>query len=174
MLVENLRPIGKLVRLQGFEGEAVLINEEVFFKKIDKTEWVFLIIEGLPVPFFVLSFQIRSESMAILKLEDVNSPRKMEAFLGFQVFVEETRKRIQARKISSHLEVSGYSVIDSTHGKIGIAKAVINYSDNFLLQLFQGDVEILIPVNEEIIGEIDDTSKTIYVNTPQGLLDLYL
>jgi 16S rRNA processing protein RimM len=34
--------------------------------------------------------------------------------------------------------------------------------------------QILIPINEEIIKEIDRKNKSIYISAPNGLIDLYL
>jgi len=38
------------------------------------------------------------------------------------------------------------------------------------LDSFQG----LIPLNDDIISSVDRTNKTVTVNTPPGLIDLYL
>jgi 16S rRNA processing protein RimM len=173
MFAENLRLIGKLSKLHGFEGEAMLITDISFPKKIEKTEWVFLIIDGLPVPFFVLRFSIRNESLAIIKLEDITSVEKMEKYLGRDVFIEETRKK-STRKLKPDKSIEGYKVIDKTRGEIGIANDIINYNNNYLLQVFNNNTEILIPVNDEIIIEINDHNKTILVDSPEGLLDLYI
>ena len=43
----------------------------------------------------------------------------------------------------------------------------------FLLLILDG-VEILIPINDEFIKEVDRKNKTIVVDTPEGLIDLYL
>ena len=61
------RRIGHLSKLHGFEGEAVMVADSLFPKNIDKTEWVFLKIDGLPVPFFVSNIHVRSETVAIIK-----------------------------------------------------------------------------------------------------------
>ena len=34
--------------------------------------------------------------------------------------------------------------------------------------------EILIPMNDEFIKQVDKPNKTIHVETPEGLIDLYL
>ena len=173
MFAENLRLIGKLSKLYGFDGEAILVADNSFPKKIEKTEWVFLVIDGLPVPFFVLRFSIRTDSSAIIKLEDISSVEKMEQLLGREIFIEETRKK-NARKLKPENSIKGYIVTDKIKGDIGIANDVINYNDNYLLQVYKSETEILIPVSDEIIIEINDRNKTILVNTPEGLLDLYI
>jgi 16S rRNA processing protein RimM len=95
----------------------------------------------------------------------------MLPFIGLEVFVEDKRKNRIPRKKS---EVEGYQVIDTLKGLIGTAKTVLNYNQNFLLQVFRNDQEILIPVDESIILGIDDRNKTISTQLPEGFLDLYI
>jgi 16S rRNA processing protein RimM len=173
MSAENHRRIGKLIKLHGIHGEAVLIADTIFPKKFEKTEWLFLLIDGLPVPFFVSEITVRTESSAVIKLADVHSSEEMEEFIGYEVAIQESKKKRRSSKsLETIKDIKGYVVIDSQHGEIGIAKTILNYQENYLLQLFKGTKEILIPVHEQTITDIDDNTKTIFVNTPEGLLDL--
>ena len=168
------RRIGRLTKLHGFEGEAILIADDFFPKKIDKTEWVFMKIDGLPVPFFVSKIHLRSESAANIKLLDISSSIDMQKFLGNEIYIEETSKQKSSRVIVSKNDIKNYTIIDSKEGNIGIAETIINLNGNYLLQLFKNDREILIPVSDEFILEIDDKQKVIFVSVPKGLLDLNL
>ena len=40
--------------------------------------------------------------------------------------------------------------------------------------LIEYGIEILIPMNDEFITKVDRENKTIIVDTPEGLIDLYL
>ncbi len=171
MLAENHRHIGKLSKLQGFEGEALILSDSGFPKKIEKTEWVFLLIDGLPVPFFVSSFILRNENSAVIKLEDINTAEEMEELIGLEVCVEESKRR-KSSTFSFSVDIKDYRVINTKKEILGIVKSVINYKDNYLLQVLQGNREILIPFNENIVVKIDDLSNTVFVNPPDGLLDL--
>lgn len=168
---ENFRLLGKLVKLHGYEGEALLISENVFSKKDTKTEWVFILIDGLPVPFFISAFRSRSEDSAIIKIEDINSDTDMQPYVGMDLFIEERKSR-RIQKQDGNNDVDGYVVIDKTLGTIGIAKTVLNFNKNFLLQVFKDKEEILIPVNENIIKDIDDKRRTISTELPEGFIDL--
>jgi 16S rRNA processing protein RimM len=172
MLAENHRRIGKLTKLHGIHGEAVLIADTIFPKKFEKTEWLFLLIDGLPVPFFVSDIAVRTENFAVIKLADIHSSEEMEEFVGYEVMIQEQKKRKSSKSLESIKNIKGYIVIDSKHGEIGIARTILNYQENYLLQLFEGTKEILIPVHEQTITDIDDNTKTIFVTTPEGLLEL--
>jgi 16S rRNA processing protein RimM len=171
MVAENCRPIGKLTKLHGYEGEALFVANEDLPKKIEKTEWMFFVIEGLPVPFFVSNIKLRTETSAIVKLADVNNSEEVQKLIGLEVLIEISNKGKKSKPFS-RLNVDGYIVTDFKFGKIGIAKTVLNFQENYLLQVFDNNREILIPVNEFNIGEINDSKKTIQVNIPDGLLEL--
>jgi 16S rRNA processing protein RimM len=171
MLVENQRRIGRLVKLLGIEGEALLLGENNLPKKIEKTEWVFLLIDGNPVPFSVSSIILRTENSAIIKFTNINTAEEMQEFIGFDVLYEEAKKhRSKASPFSE--SVNGYKVIDLKQGTIGLVKSLLNYQDNYLLQVFHGNREVLIPYNENIVVEIDELKKIISINAPDGLLEL--
>ena len=171
MVAENCQPIGKLTKLHGYEGEALLVANEDFPKKFEKTEWIFLFIVGLPVPFFISSIKMRTETSAIIKLADINSSEKMKELIGLTVFVKTTKKDKKTKQFQQ-FQIKGYSVVDANDGNIGIANTVLNYQENYLLQVFNNDHEILIPVNEFNIVEIDDNKRTVQVNLPEGLMEL--
>jgi 16S rRNA processing protein RimM len=171
---KNYRQIGHLSKLHGFEGEAILVADGFFAKNIEKTEWIFLKIDGLPVPFFVLKIYIRSESLAIIKLQDISSSSGMQRFLGMDVFVEDNRKQKFSKETKNSETLKGYQIIDLNKGFIGLVEEVVNYNENYILQVNFNNKEILIPIGDEIIQQINDKDKIINVTIPEGLLDLYL
>ena len=172
MIAEPLRYIGKFSKLHGFDGEAFLIFDEAYSKKIIKTEWVFLTIDGLPVPFFVSNIDIRSNSSAVIKLLDIDSSEKMSEYIGCEVSVVDSGRNNKNKQFDI-TGIKGFTVIDASKGTIGIANELLNFNDNLVMQIFNGNLEILIPVAEEIILVVDEKKKIISVQLPEGLLELY-
>ena len=67
----------------------------------------------------------------------------------------------------------GWMVHDIALGPIGSIEAIIDNPAHALLQVVRDNAaEVLIPVVDEIVVEIDAESRTVHVNLPQGLLDL--
>ena len=67
--------------------------------------------------------------------------------------------------LSSHIAVLNGS---------GEIIAVNEYPQQFIATVLYKKTEIMFPLNEDIIVEIDDEEETILVNLPEGLLDVYL
>ena len=76
-------------------------------------------------------------------------------------------------RLNDH-EIIGYEVEDQNKGTIGTVVGVVDLKSNPLLIVDFNEKEILIPLVEELIVHVDRDSKRIKVNTPEGLIDLYL
>jgi len=51
MLASIGQHIGRIVKIHGIRGQVFLVSENKLTKILFKTGWVFLMIDGLPVPF---------------------------------------------------------------------------------------------------------------------------
>ena len=71
-------------------------------------------------------------------------------------------------------EVIGFSIEDEKHGFIGTITGVNDMSSQALFELEREEKQLLIPITDDIIKKVDRDQKTIYVKTPEGLVDLYL
>ena len=56
---------------------------------------------------------------------------------------------------------------------LGIVKEIIDLSGNEIISVINGDREILIPMNDEILVNVDIKTRIIEVSLPDGLLELY-
>jgi 16S rRNA processing protein RimM len=63
--------------------------------------------------------------------------------------------------------------MDKKHGHIGEVETVLDFPQQAILQIKKGEHEILIPVKDQFVLSVDRTSKTIQVNAPEGLIELY-
>jgi 16S rRNA processing protein RimM len=131
-------------------------------------------IDGLPVPFRILEASIRNENSAILTLENYNTPEESRELIGDDVFIESKQRRKSNTSVPEIDEINGYLVIDRTKGKIGLASEVFDFDGNLVLQVWQNKTEILIPVDESIILGVENSKREIYIDAPEGLIDLYL
>jgi len=165
------REIGVLAKLHGFRGEYVMVSDSAINEEIEDWELVFIETDGLPVPFFIDSLRITSESSVVIGFESLDSSDAAKEFLGNKVFqLSSVANYAEESKFSE--EMQGYMVIDSTVGEIGTVHQLLEYSQNLLLQIMKGEEEILIPVSETIIKQIDHKEKKIWINAPEGLLQI--
>jgi 16S rRNA processing protein RimM len=70
-------------------------------------------------------------------------------------------------------EIINFSVIDKKEGKIGIVEQVIDLPSNPLLQIIDGEKEVLVPLIPGLVTHVNRKEKILEINTPEGLLELY-
>jgi len=71
-------------------------------------------------------------------------------------------------------DVKGFIAVDETHGELGEILDVIEYPQQLIASVNFKNKEVLFPLNVEIIKGIDVEGGEIYIDLPDGLLDVYL
>ena len=71
-------------------------------------------------------------------------------------------------------DLKGFTATDETEGLLGEITAVNEFPQQFVATVVFKEKEVLFPLNEDMIVKIDQDLKTLVVNLPEGLIDLYL
>ena len=70
--------------------------------------------------------------------------------------------------------LNDFTVIDRTKGEIGKISQIDDYAGNIVITVLYQSKEVLIPLSDSIIDEIDEPQKILRLDVPEGLIDLYL
>lgn len=166
--------LGIITKTSGFRGHLVLKLNNLSFDDIEEMEQVFVLIDGLPVPFFFEEFSERAKDSLLIKFDDLNSEESVKFLCDNTVYLHKKYIDIRDSKNLNNLSVlTGYTVIDKNKGTIGLLDSVTTDNDNPLMIIQKDFREILIPLQQEFIIGIDDQKKEILVNCPDGLIDLF-
>jgi 16S rRNA processing protein RimM len=165
--------VGDVTKTHGVRGQIVLQLNDLSFENILKLESVIIEMDGLPVPFFIDSFTKRNNNSIILTIEDISNEQKAEKFIDKIVYLKPEDIRQEKPIISSADKLLGFTVIDNKKGKLGILEEILDNQYNPLLRILDGKKEVLIPFQAEFILKIEKKSKTIIVETPLGLTELF-
>jgi 16S rRNA processing protein RimM len=126
------------------------------------------------VPFFIERSQLHKSDLLRLKFEDVDSEADADSLLKSDLYLPlDLLPKLEGDKFYFH-EVIGFSIKDKNFGEVGIIKNINDSTAQALFEIDSDGTEILIPMNDEFIVKVDRKNKTIHVNTPEGLIDLYL
>lgn len=165
--------IGKIVATYGLQGELVLLHKTGNPFSLDNFKTIF--IEKATnsfLPYFVSSVRPKRDGELYIKLEDIYSKEAAGRLLQKQVYVEEKYFR-QIIKEDSILYYLDFLVQDHTAGILGKVAEVVEMPSQLLLKIYQNDHELLIPLNDQTLESIDKKKRILYVNLPDGLLDIY-
>ena len=160
--------IGTLTRPHGIVGELSMNFTDDVWDRAD-ADYVFLEVDGIQVPFFLEGWRFRSDSVALLKFQDIDSSESALEYVGADVyFPHDLTPEPSEDDEYTWRHFTGWKVVDDIAGEIGEIEHVEDSTANTIF--FVGDK--LIPATEDFIERIDAKERTIYMNLPEGLLDL--
>lgn len=166
--------LGYVAKLHGFKGEVSLFLDVTNPNDYETLDAVFIDINGQLTPFFVESFVLKNKGFASVKFEGVTTENDAKALLRKNCYLPlSILPELDEKHFYDH-EIEGFKVIDSAYGEAGIITQVIDLSVNPLLQIMNGDTEILIPFIPNLIERVDRKNKSLYINAPAGLIEMYM
>ncbi|TRZ46315.1 ribosome maturation factor RimM [Robertkochia solimangrovi] len=174
MRKEDCFYLGKIVKKYSFKGEVLVKLDTDEPELYENLESVFIALGNNLVPFFIDTSSLHKSSLLRLKLEDVDSEADADALLQSELYLPlEMLPELKGDQFYYH-EVIGFEMEDVNYGKVGIIKGINDAASQPLFEVESEGKEILIPLNDELIIKVDRKAKKILVETPEGLIDLYL
>ncbi len=168
-------PIGTIQKPHGLKGEVVLLFEESFDESLEEAEILFIEIEGGLVPFFISEegLRFRTSDSAIVQFDELDSQEKAKDLGGSKVYLhnEEIFEQEEEGTLSY---LNGFIVFDKKSGKLGPVIQIDDFAGNIVITVEHGQTEVLIPLSDNIIENIDEHKKELFLDCPEGLIELYL
>ena len=170
---EDVFLIGKLTKAHGLKGEINFQFTNDIWERAD-CDYLICEVDGILVPFFIEEYRFRSDSTALVKLEDLDSSDAVQMLVNSNVYIEKKhQEELGEDEVSLHYFI-GFQIIDSENGEaIG---TIIDIDDNtenwlFIVEKVNGE-EVMIPAHEEFITDIQQEKKIMSMDLPLGLLEL--
>ena len=161
-----LHPLGRISKTHGYNGSVVLVSDQPFNDELEQLEELFILIDGLQVPFPVEEFTLLTDTSAHVRLEFVDNQNEAIRLVNCEVYAVIT---FREQKMVTELEQwIDFAVHDTNYGKIGVIQNIEDYKGNIVMQVMDGDKEILISLYTELITNIDHHAKILYITAPDG------
>ena len=178
---DDFQKIGFIVREKGLRGD-VKISFEAFFLDYlyHKTtpDHLFVLIHGSMIPYFIENSNLKSQAIT-LKFEEVDDRqtaqelRAKEIFVPKDLFENEELPDDDATTYWNY--ILGYQVFTLHEQQLlGKVEDIFYLPEHELAQVFYQNKELLLPLNEEYLHEIDEAKKSIVFNLPQGFIEVFL
>lgn len=174
MKKEDCFYLGKIVKKYSFKGELLVKLDTDEPELYEFLESMLIDLRGSLVPFFVESSQLHKSELLRVKFEDVNSEGDADSLLKSDIYLPLSfLPKLEDDKFYFH-EIIGFTVEDVNFGTVGIVKSINDTTSQALFEIDRDGTEILIPMNDAFIKKVDKKNKIITVDTPDGLIGLYL
>lgn len=164
---DEVYKIGRIGKPHGISGEVTLRFSDDVFDRVD-ADYLVLMVDGILVPFFIEEYRFRSDEVALVKFEDIDTKDRASELTGCDVFFP--RHLADAGDdVLTWSQIVGYDIVDVLSDKtIGRIEAVDETTINILLELSDGT---LIPAADEFIEDIDHEERKLMMRLPEGLVN---
>ena len=164
---EDVYKIGKIGKPHGVSGEVTLRFTDDVFDRVD-ADYLVLMVDGILVPFFMEEYRFRSDEVALVKFEDIDSVERASELTGCEVFFPRELADDDEGELTWS-QIVGYDIVDAdSHKLLGRIASVDETTINVLLELDDGT---LIPAAEEFIIDIDHKERKMFMRLPEGLVN---
>ncbi len=161
-----MQKIAQVLKSNGREGELLVGFVGIAPEDIDLEEPVFIEFDGLPVPFYFESFTPRGNTRALVRLTGVRNLTDAEELVGRDVCAEDDLYEDEEE------DLTGWTVLDADGKEVGTVTAHEDIPGNPCIWVETGHGEVLVPLREELVLDLDEQKETLRMTIPEGLLDL--
>ena len=173
MKIEDCFQLGYIVKPHGIHGALTIFLDTDTPEYYEEMESVYVEYQHKLVPFFIKSYKLIGNK-ATLKFQDVNGIDAAARYKGCAIYLPlDMLPKLEEDQFYYH-EIVGYLVVDQKVGEIGKVKYIYEANGNDLFAIDYKNKEILVPINDEFIEKLNKKETTIFLNLPDGLLDVYL
>ncbi len=169
--------VGRVLKPYRTEGFLVAEHKQVFSEELLSCDAIFLKINGLEVPFFVEDIEIEDD-LSYIKFEEFSNPDDIKKFNGSSLYIRERDVKTESKQknnIRIQDDFIDYIIIDKETKSALVIVSIVEYPHQIIANVTHPkhkDKTVKVPLVDELITSIDDSQKTIYMDLPEGLLEL--
>lgn len=170
MKEEDLLFLGTIIKPRGLKG-ALKITCSLQSGFPSNPFEVFISKQSQYIPFQVESLRFEPQNIIIvfLGIKDLESA---QALCGLDIYIQKSNLKI-SKSPFSYKDLAGYELVDEDLGLLGLLERIMEFPQQWIGVFFENNIEILIPLNEDLITRIDKKNRKVICRLPEGLLDIY-
>lgn len=174
MKIEDCFYIGYITKTKGLKGEVQVFFEYDEPGNLDLSS-VFIEINGKLVPFFTTSYKLNTNQTGYFYFDDIDVIEKAEKIIRKKMYLPNTKLPVRDEDDEFVItDLKGFIAFDELAGELGEIIEIHEYPQQFIAVVPYKFREIMFPLNDDIITEIDEEAGTVKVKLPDGLIDVYL
>ena len=185
LTLDDLHQVAQVLKSNGTDGELVMSFRDIAPEDINIKEPVFIVFDGLPVPFFIESFTRRGNSKALVHLTDIESQEDVEEIVGKVVYIDGDNIPEMTLEEDGYGALIGWTVLtpsgdfhdvipeedeDMEFMEVGEITDFIDIPNNPCIEVETKNGAVMIPLHEDFILSVDPEYQEIIMQIPEGLI----
>jgi len=166
----NLIEIGWTGKPHGLKGELKLRIQDFYEDDLMTAES--LLIGDPPVPYFLE--RVRAGGAIIAKFETLDAREHVAPLSGKAVWLlaDQITAVKEVQPDTPWDTVIGYTISAEGYPVLGPITGIMDMPEHYLAELSHDGKDVLIPLHEELVREVDKEKEVLTMLLPDGLLDL--
>jgi len=169
---DQLFELGKVVRIRGVKGEVEIFLDSDNPAQYKKLESLLLELKGELVPFFISGIRIHNR-FAWVKFTGTDSVDDALLLVHAKAYLPLEQLPPLPQKQYYFHEIIGAKVIDKSAGLLGEISQIYDLSPQPLAEVKTSGKDILFPLLTVFIENFEKDTRTLFVDLPEGLIDIY-
>jgi 16S rRNA processing protein RimM len=167
--------IAQVLKSNGTDGELVMGFREIAPEDINLQEPVFIVFDGLPVPFYIESFSKRGNTKALVRLTGICSMEDVEEITGKAVYIEEDQLPEMSLEDDGYAALVGWMLLTPAEDEealieVGEITDFLDIPNNPCIEVETENGAVMIPLHEDLILSVDPEYQEIIMQIPAGLI----
>ena len=168
------------MKSNGTDGELVLGFREIAPEDINLKEPVFIVFDGLPVPFYIESFTKRGNTKALVHLTGICSMEDVEEIAGKAVYIEDDQLPEMSIEEDGFAALVGWTLLTPADDleeedepaliEVGEITDFLDIPKNPCIEVETENGAVMIPLHEDLILSVDPEYQEIIMQIPAGLI----
>ncbi|MBK8621119.1 MAG: hypothetical protein IPN79_05010 [Saprospiraceae bacterium] len=170
-MIDQIVEIGKIGKPEGILGFIRLDIDLIYEKSVLKSPFLFLFLDGLPVPFRIS--EVKNDKNLQVKLENIDSPEKVSGYTHTTIGLHEKHilgtRKIGVKGIEKFVNFN----IIVRNECIGTIKEINMFPAQVMATVSnESGKEFYLPLVDDWIFTVLPEQKILEMNLPEGLLDV--
>ena len=170
-----MQQVAQVLKSNGTDGELVMSFRAIAPEDINLQEPVFIVFDGLPVPFYIESFTKRGNTKALVRLTGIGSMEDVEEITGKAVYIEEDQLPEMSLEDDGYAALVGWMLLTPAEDEealieVGEITDFLDIPKNPCIEVETENGAVMIPLHEDFILSVDPEYQEIIMQIPAGLL----
>jgi 16S rRNA processing protein RimM len=163
--------IGTVVSKHGYKGDikiSVSSNNLVTFPDL---KYLFIELDDCFIPFKIDNVRSFSKNVLIVKLEEIRSEDEVDEVIHKNIYADSTEMESNIDSGIFYNDLINFDVFRDSK-KIGKIENINSRLPQPVFEIMYDSRIVLIPIHKDFIRKIDKENNIIYLDIPNGLLEI--
>ena len=160
-----------VVSKHGYKGDIKISVSSNNLDTFPDLKYLFIDIDGCFIPFKIGNVRSFSKNVLIVKLKEIRSEDDVNEVINKNVYIDSTEIGSNIDSGFFYNDLINFDVITDSK-KIGRIENINSNLPQPVFEIMYDSRTVLIPIHEDFIRKIDKENNIIYLDIPDGLLEI--